>query len=102
MKQTTFTLDRAWNYTDNTEPSIPPELREIQQEWSDRANAYGDSGSCVIGAGFTFKYKGKNYKMLPCCRWQGSISWEHCYKEIQAKIEALGATGVYFEWGNMD
>lgn len=80
----------------------PEELLDIQYIWREKANAYGDVGSCVLGAGFNFKYKGLYYKMYPISIWQGSCSWEASVPEITQMLNDIGCTDVYFEWGNMD
>lgn len=82
--------------------SIPPELLEIQEDWKAKADAYGDEGSCVLGAGFEFTYQGQDYKMRPTTRWQGSCSWEVFVPEIQKRLEEIGATDIRFDYGNMD
>ncbi len=80
----------------------PQELIEIQQRWKEKAEAYGDVGSCVIGAGFVFTYKGKQYKMPPISRWQGSCSWEAFNHEVEAELVALGCTDVFYHPGRLD
>jgi len=81
---------------------IPQELRDIQRQWKEKADAYGDVGTCVLGAGFLFRYRGRRYEMSPSARWQGSISWEHCRDEIQGMLEAAEATDITYNWGRMD
>lgn len=90
-------IDRAPEGT-----KIPPELLEIQEDWKSRADAYGDVGSSVLGAGFEFTYQGQDYKMPPTTRWQGSCSWEVFVPEIRKRLEKIGATNIYFEYGRMD
>lgn len=51
----------------------PSELLNVQQIWKEKADRHGNSGSCVIGAGFVFQYKDKMYKMPPISKWQGNI-----------------------------
>ena len=80
----------------------PKELVEIQNIWKEKADAYGDIGSCVCGAGFCFKYKKQNYKMCPISMWQGSCSWEASVPEIKQMLIDIGCTEVYFEYGNLD
>lgn len=81
---------------------IPPELLEIQEDWKAKADAYGDVGSCVMGAGFEFTYQGQDYKMPPTTCWQGSCSWEAFVPEIRKRLEEIGATEIRFDYGNMD
>lgn len=83
-------------------PNVPGTLKDIQIDWIHRANEYGDVGSCVLGAGFNFKYYGASYFMPPICKWQGSISWEHCKDDIKAMLEATGADDISYEYGFMD
>lgn len=81
---------------------IPEELLKIQSEWKEKAEKYGDIGSCVIGAGFKFNYKGIEYFMPPVSKWQGSLSWEHCKDEIEAMLSNIGATNIHYEPGMLD
>ena len=81
---------------------IPNELKEIQEYWKEESDFYGDKGSCVLGAGFEFTYKGSDYFMSHLSMWQGSIAWEHCKDEIRGKLEQIGATNIYYECGVMD
>ena len=90
---------------DSTWPSgmaVPEKLIKIQQQWKEKADQYGDVGSCVLGAGFSFTYEGQKYFMASTSCWQGSISWEHCKDEIEAMLIEAGATEIRYEWGNMD
>ena len=80
----------------------PKELWEISEKWRELANKEGDVGSCVLGAGFVFKYQKKWYFMFPRSKWQGSISWETHIETIRVDLEALGVTDLRYEWGNMD
>ena len=81
---------------------IPQELLDIQRQWKEKADAYGDVGSSVLGAGFLFRYRGRRYEMPPSTRCQGSVSWEHYREEIQGMLEAAGATDIIYNWGWMD
>jgi hypothetical protein len=80
----------------------PEELKQISIWWKEQADAYGDQGSCVIGAGFKFRYQDQLYFMPPLTKWQGSCSWEAFKDEVQAKLEAIGAQDIHYEWGVMD
>ena len=93
-----FRADRTWP----EHAIIPNTLLRIQNVWKEKADAYGDVGSCVLGAGFHFTFEGKRYIMPPTSRWQGSVSWEHFVPEIQAMLEEAGATSIRFEYGDMD
>jgi hypothetical protein len=77
-------------------------LKDIQAYWKRKSDAFGDVGSCVLGAGFEFTYKNKKYFMPPTSKWQGSISWEHCKDEIRQKLEDIGCKNIYYHWGRMD
>jgi hypothetical protein len=81
---------------------VPIELLQISKYWAEKANAYGDAGSCVLGAGFKFRYQDKLYFMPPLTHWQGSCSWEAYKDEIQEKLYQVGATEISYEWGRMD
>jgi len=81
---------------------IPQELLDIQRQWKEKADAHGDVGSSVLGAGFLFRYRGRRYEMPPSTRCQGSVSWEHYRDEIQGMLEAAGATDITYNWGWMD
>lgn len=74
----------------------------IMTDWYYKAKEYGDVGSCVLGAGFQFEYKGKWYFMPPQGPWQGSLSWEASKDDIQQQLEAAGATNITYDWGWMD
>lgn len=81
---------------------VPMILSVIQEYWANRANSYGDIGSCVLGAGFEFEYKDQKFFMPPRSRCQGSISWEHCKDDIESLLVEIGATEIYYRWGYMD
>lgn len=81
---------------------IPKELRYIQSTWAHWQNSYGDVGSCVLGAGFTFEYQGEFYEMPPVGRTQGSISWEHYKDQIHQMLRDIGAINIEYHWGMMD
>lgn len=78
------------------------ELLEVQDWWTQQADAYGDIGSCVIGAKFTFTRDGRPFVMYPRSRWQGSCSWEASWWEVKTKLEAIGCTNVDFHYGVLD
>lgn len=81
---------------------IAPELKNIVIAWQELQETVGDVGSCVLGAGFNFKYNGIQYFMSPCSRFQGSMSWEKHKNVIKKMLENLGATNIYYDWGCMD
>lgn len=80
----------------------PPELQAIMDKWYDLSAETGDKGSCVIGAGFHFEWKGDEYFMTACSPWQGSLSWEAHTGTIKFMLEDLGATNVWYDCGRMD
>ena len=82
--------------------TCPAGIEPVRTEWERRQNDYGDAGSCVIGAGFRFKYDGLHYKMPPQGCWQGSCSWETSKHIIQDMLNDAGCTDITYIWGNMD
>ena len=82
--------------------NCPREIEYIRAEWKRRQNEYGDVGSCVIGAGFTFKYKKIYYRMPPQGNTQGSISWEASKDAIQDMLNNAGCENIQYHWGCMD
>lgn len=88
-------------YYNNTE-DIPDELREIMNIWWQLSEKTGDIGSCVMGAGFKFKYKNILYFMSACSPWQGSCSWEAHVDHIRGQLEKIGATEIYYDYGVLD
>jgi hypothetical protein len=86
-----------WNREAN-----PSELQSIMDEWFVQSSMVGDKGSCVLGAGFTFEWRGDKYFMNACSPYQGSISWEEPKDKIRNMLEEVGATEIYYKWGNMD
>lgn len=80
----------------------PPELQKIMDIWYELSSMVGDEGSCVLGAGFKFKWQGKKYFMLACSPYQGSISWEKYKDTIQVLLKDAGAENICYEWGRMD
>lgn len=87
---------------DLTDQSLPKELIVIGMAWKELQNKIGDVGSCVIGAGFGFKYNNKEYFLTPCSRFQGSVSWETDKGSIEKMLQAIGATDIKYKWGVMD
>lgn len=82
--------------------STPSELQNIMDIWYDLSKNEGDKGSCVLGAGFKFKWNGEEYFMSAQSPWQGSISWEAHKDVIHKMLEDVGATEIYYNWGRMD
>ena len=77
------------------EADAPKELWEISEKWRELADAEGDVGSCVMGAGFIFKYQKKWYFLIPRSRWQGSISCNNrpCFFRSDCLARKLGSSG---------
>lgn len=87
-----------YHHSDNN----PWELQQIMDIWYALSRAAGEGGSCVLGAGFKFEWKGNIYFMSACSPHQGSISWETPKDKIQKMLEDIGATEIYYDWGRMD
>lgn len=122
-----FELGNAWNLTtypldddmeieytiyNKPEPVIhlyyhskdmyPTELSTTMTAWYELSKYHGDSGSCVLGAGFEFEYNDQKYFMHSCSPYQGSLSWEAYKDVIHRMLAGMGATDIYYHWGNMD
>lgn len=80
----------------------PDALSKIMEAWYCQSQANGDDGCCVLGAGFSFEWRGDKYFMCSCSPYQGSLSWELDKNNIQKMLEDIGATNIYYNWGNMD
>ena len=80
----------------------PYELQVIMNTWYELSKQVGDQGSCVLGAGFEFEWKNDKYFMGACSPYQDSLSWEEPKNKIQKMLEDIGATNIYYKWGNMD
>lgn len=78
------------------------ELQTIMDTWYELSKKVGDKGSCVLGAGFEFEWENNKYFMSACSPYQGSISWETNKDDIQKALENIGATNIYYKWGNLD
>lgn len=81
---------------------VPKPLKLIMELWHYLSNTVGDKGSCVIGAGFKFRYEGKLYFMSACSPYQGSISWETHKDTVKEMLEGIGATEITYDWGRLD
>ena len=82
--------------------STPSELKNIMDIWYDLSKNEGDKGSCVLGAGFKFRWNGEEYFMSAQSPWQGSLSWETHKDVIHKMLEDVGATEICYSWGIMD
>lgn len=80
----------------------PPELAALMEAWYQLSAGTGDKGSCVIGAGLTFDYKGTRYFMSACSPYQGSLSWEEPMTFVKNILTAIGATNIKYDPGHMD
>lgn len=80
----------------------PYELKVIMDKWYSLSREVGEQGSCVVGAGFEFEWKGDKYFMPACSPYHGSISWETPKDTIKEMLEKIGATEIYYNWGRMD
>lgn len=81
---------------------IPVELMVIKSMW-DRLSATTThlGGSCTIGDGFDFKYKGIKYHMITPS-YQGSMIYEHWIDIIKEDLKKIGATEIYYNYGRLD
>ena len=92
--------ETLWLYRGHCE--IPSKLEAIMDIWYELSKKEGEGGSCVLGAGFKFEWKGDKYFMPSQSPWQGSLSWEEHKDTIQKMLENVGATDIYYDWGRMD
>lgn len=89
-------------YISLNNPACPSEIKNIMEYWYHLSEMEGDKGCCVLGAGFTFKYKEHNYEMAPCSPWQGEESWTPHVPFIKTMLEKAGAENVKWDCGIMD
>ena len=81
---------------------VPNELLVIKHEWDNLSSSTQHlGGSCVIGDGFEFKYKGTRYDMITP-PYQGSLIYEHWIDVIKKDLEVIGATDIHYNYGHMD
>ena len=85
-----------------TNNDCPAELEPIRAEWEKRQNEYGDIGSCVLGAAFTFSFNKQFYRMRPQGHYQGNCSWEDSVGTIRYMLSNAGCEDVVFHYGNMN
>ena len=89
-----------FSHTDPME--IPLELFLIKKKWDDlSAITQHLGGSCTIGDGFEFTYKGTDYFMVPP-PYQGSCIYEHWIDTIKEKLKEIGAENIHYNYGRMD
>lgn len=89
-------------YLNRFNSSNPNKLQYIMELWYNLSKKEGEGGSCVLGAGFKFKWNGDSYFMPAQSPWQGSCSWEVDKDVIHKMLENIGATEIYYNWGRMD
>lgn len=106
--------DMEIEYTNYTKPEpvidlyyhskdmYPDAISVIMEMWYQLSSYSGDSGSCVLGAGFNFTFEGKKYFMHACSPYQGSLSWEVHVTTVSDLLRAIGATDISFNYGIMD
>ena len=70
--------------------------------WYTLSTFAGDGGSCVLGAGLEFEWRGNKYFMSACSPYQGSLSWEEPLDEIKQMLADIGAEKIYYNCGRMD
>lgn len=80
----------------------PEPLNHIMDTWYENSRCVGDVGSCVLGAGFDFEFKGRWYFMPAQSPYQGSISWEKNKEVVREALEEAGATQISYDWGRLD
>lgn len=77
-------------------------LKSIMDYWYEAGHEVGDKGSCVIGEGMFFNYKGEDYWMMPNTGWQGEGSWTPFVPAIKEMLKAAGATDIDWNCGRLD
>lgn len=102
VEYTHYEKPRETIYLHNDNFLNPSELQNIMDIWFDLSKKEGEGGSCVLGAGFKFEWKGESYFMPAQSPWQGSCSWEEHKDVIHKMLEDVGATEIYYDWGRMD
>lgn len=81
---------------------VPSELLVIKHEWDNLSSTtHHLGGSCVIGDGFEFTYKGTRYDMTTP-PYQRSLIYEHWIDVIKKDLEVIGATNIHYNYGHMD
>lgn len=102
VEYTHYEKPKEMIYLHNGDFSNPTKLQIIMEIWYALSKKEGEGGSCVLGAGFKFEWKGDSYFMPAQSPWQGSLSWEEHKDVIQKMLEGVGATEIYYDWGRMD
>lgn len=96
--QSPIILFHPEDYDDNKIPAI----KAIAQVWEDLCRMSPDEGSCAIGYGMIFKYKGQKYKMIPRSNKQGEWSWEQWVDKIKNYLSIVGCTEISWYCGRLD
>ena len=82
--------------------NIAAPLSNIMRKWYNMSKEYGEGGTCVLGAGFSFTYNDEKFMMCACSPYQGSLSWESGIEPVRKMLEEAGATEICYNWGVMD
>lgn len=89
-------------YSHSTPLTIPLDLYLVKTEWDKLSTTTQDlGGSCTIGDGFEFTYKGAEYFMMPPS-YQGSCIYEHWIDKIKEKLKEIGAENIHYNCGRLD
>jgi hypothetical protein len=89
-------------YSHSDPMEIPLELFLIKMEWNNLSSTTQHlGGSCTIGDGFEFTYKGTDYFMTSPL-YQGSCIYEHWIDTIKTKLKEIGAENIIYNYGRMD
>ena len=102
VEYTVYEKPREQIYLYSSLKDIPYDLKVIMDKWHWWSMLEGDSGSCVLGAGFNFEWNGDSYFMPAQSPYQGSLSWEAHKDKVKQLLEEIGATNLRYDWGNMD
>lgn len=104
----------AYQEADVSDPKFKRIVQDAKTMWKAKCESnfqeFGDSGSCVVGAGIYVYYLGKgkrkaekrmliNAVSVSCC--QGSLNWERGHEEIVSYLKENGIE-TRFEYGQMD
>lgn len=89
-------------YDHSTVKEIPVELFLIKNMWKELSSTTRHlGGSCTIGDGFEFSYKGTEYFMTSPL-YQGSCIYEHWIETIKANLKEIGAESIIYNYGRLD
>lgn len=79
-----------------------PELRIVAKCWEKLCAISKDEGSCAIGYGMLFVYRGVKYKMIPRSNKQGEWSWTQWVDVIKSCLMDVGCTDILWDCGHLD